>query len=115
MSIHTYYTSILGRVDDLFRFTQLRSAVNMVGVVNFDQAVTLLNEKYGMNPINIDNNDDLAFCRAAQDLFDSIKPEDLDFGATAKKYGINTNSDKVNVTCHNTIVHSKHGLTIQLF
>lgn len=48
-----------------------------------------------MNPINIDDRKDLATCKAAQDLFDSIKPEELDFGAIARKYGINTNSDKV--------------------
>ena len=86
---------ILGRVDDLFRLTQLRTATNTVGSVNLDRVVTILGDKYGMNPINIDDKKDLAICKAAQDLFDSIKSDELDFGATARKYGINTNSDKV--------------------
>ena len=49
-----------------------------------------------MNPVNIDDSGDLAICKSAIELFESIKESELDFGATARKYGVETNTAKVN-------------------
>ena len=69
--------------------------VNGIGNVNLAVVINLIDTEYSMDPVNINNKNDLAICKAALDLFESIKVDDLDFGATPRKYGINTNSAKV--------------------